>query len=137
MSSKIKHRLVVSPSSDLQEGQRLLIEVNGSEIGIIRAEGKCYAFRNACPHQGVQMIYGSVTGTMLPSDPHQYVYGQHNEIIRCPLHGWEFNLQTGKAVFSPSVSMIKYDVQEEDGSIVLYLDKSPERVVRKSFHCVL
>ncbi|WP_123043262.1 hypothetical protein [Cohnella candidum] len=36
-----------------------------------------------------------------------------------------------------SDGLLKYDVREEDGSIVLYLDKPPERVARKTFHCIL
>lgn len=137
MKAKEKHRLVVCPADDLREGQRQLLEVDGVEIGLIRAEGVCYAFRNSCPHQGVPMLYGSVVGTMLPSKPHEYVYGHHNEIIRCPLHGWEFNLKTGKAVFSPGVSIKTYEVQEEEGAIVLYLDRQPEQVVHKAFSCIL
>lgn len=136
MSTKEKHRLIVCPAEDMQEGSRQLIEVNGVEIGLIRAEGVCYAFRNSCPHQGVPMLYGSVVGTMLPSDPHQYIYGNHNEIIRCPLHGWEFNLKTGKAMFSPNVSINMYEVKEEGGEIVLYLDRAPEQVTRKEFSCI-
>ena len=137
MMAREMHRLVVCPADELQEGQRQLIEVNGVEIGLIRAEGVCYAFRNSCPHQGVPMLYGSVVGTMLPSRPHEYVYGLHNEIIRCPLHGWEFNLKTGKAVFSPDVSIKTYEVKEEAGSIVLYLDREPQKVTRKDFSCIL
>lgn len=137
MKQKEKHRLVVCSAEELAEGQRQLIEVDGLEIGFIRAEGICYAFRNSCPHQGVPMIYGSVVGTMVPSDPQEYVYGQHNEIIRCPLHGWEFNLKTGKSLFSPSVSVKKYEVEEEAGEIVLYLDRQPEQVIRKQFFCAL
>lgn len=100
MRSQEKHRLILCSAEELREGERRLFEVDGVEIGLIRAEGTCYAFRNSCPHQGVPMLYGSVVGTMLPSEPQEYVYGLHNEIIRCPLHGWEFNLKTGKALFS-------------------------------------
>lgn len=137
MRSQEKHRLVVCSAEELREGDRQLVEVDGVEIGLIRAEGTCYAFRNSCPHQGVPMLYGSVVGTMLPSQPQEYVYGLHNEIIRCPLHGWEFNLKTGKAMFSPAVSIKLYDVKEEDEEIVLYLDRQPQQMDRKHFACAL
>lgn len=137
MRSQEKHRLVVCSAEELQEGDRQLVEVDGVEIGLIRAEGACYAFRNSCPHQGVPMLYGSVVGTMLPAQPQEYVYGMHNEIIRCPLHGWEFNLKTGKAMFSPSVSIKMYDVKEEDEEIVLYLERQPQQIARKHFACAL
>lgn len=137
MRSQEKHRLVLCSAEELQEGERRLLEVDGVEIGLIRAEGTCYAFRNSCPHQGVPMLYGSVVGTMLPSEPQEYVYGLHNEIIRCPLHGWEFNLKTGKALFSPQVSIKMYDAKEEDNEIVLYLDRKPQQIVQKQFACAL
>lgn len=137
VNTKEKHRLVVCSAEEMQEGNRQLIEVNGVKIGLIRAEGVIYAFRNSCPHQGVPMLYGSVVGTMLPSKPHEYVYAHHNEIIRCPLHGWEFNLKTGKAMFSPDVSIKTYEIKEENGEIVLYLDKEPKQVTRKAFSCIL
>lgn len=137
MRSQEKHRLVLCSAEELQEGERRLFEVDGVEIGLIRAEGTCYAFRNSCPHQGVPMLYGSVVGTMLPSEPQEYVYGLHNEIIRCPLHGWEFNLKTGKALFSPQVSIKMYDAKEEDNEIVLYLDRVPQQIVQKQFACAL
>ncbi|MED4907622.1 Rieske (2Fe-2S) protein [Brevibacillus centrosporus] len=137
MRSQEKHRLVLCSAEELREGERRLFEVDGVEIGLIRAEGTCYAFRNSCPHQGVPMLYGSVVGTMLPSEPQEYVYGLHNEIIRCPLHGWEFNLKTGKALFSPQVSIKMYDAKEEDDEIVLYLDREPQRIVQKQFACAL
>ncbi|MDR7319121.1 Rieske (2Fe-2S) protein [Brevibacillus nitrificans] len=137
MRSQEKHRLVLCSAEELREGERRLFEVDGVEIGLIRAEGTCYAFRNSCPHQGVPMLYGSVVGTMLPSEPQEYVYGLHNEIIRCPLHGWEFNLKTGKALFSPQVSIKMYDAKEEDNEIVLYLDREPQQIVQKQFACAL
>lgn len=137
MRSQEKHRLVLCSAEELQEGERRLLEVDGVEIGLIRAEGTCYAFRNSCPHQGVPMLYGSVVGTMLPSEPQEYVYGLHNEIIRCPLHGWEFNLKTGKALFSPQVSIKMYNAKEEDNEIVLYLDRKPQQIVQKQFACAL
>ncbi|MET3292957.1 Rieske (2Fe-2S) protein [Brevibacillus fluminis] len=137
MSNNGKHRVAVCSSAELAEGQRQLFDIDGVEIGLIRVEGKCHAFRNSCPHQGVPMIYGSVVGTMVPSRPQEYVYGHHNEIIRCPLHGWEFNLKTGKALFSPGVSLKIYQAEEEAGEIVLYVDREPLQVTRKQFFCAL
>lgn len=137
MNPKEKYRVVVGLAAEIGEGDRRLVEVDGVEIGMIRVEGKLHAFRNSCPHQGVPMLYGSVVGTMLPSNPQEYVYGCHNEIIRCPLHGWEFNLKTGKSMFSPSVSIKLYQVGEEAGEIVLYLDRKPEQLTHKTFSCIL
>ncbi|MED4297801.1 Rieske 2Fe-2S domain-containing protein, partial [Priestia megaterium] len=95
---ELKHVPVCS-IEDLQSGQRKLVKVDGTEIAIFNLKGQLYAVRNKCPHQGVSMVYGSIDGTMLPSDPHTYDYGRHNEILRCPLHGWGFDLKTGESLF--------------------------------------
>ncbi|MGO4889748.1 Rieske (2Fe-2S) protein [Anaerobacillus sp. MEB173] len=127
--SELKTGTVVCSAVDLKPGQRQLVKVDGSEIAIFNINGQLFALRNKCPHQGVSMIYGSIDGTMLPSDPHTYQYGKHHEVLRCPLHGWGFDVKTGESIFNDKNCKIKtYDVRQEDDSIVLYLDKEPKTV---------
>ncbi|MFK9095077.1 Rieske (2Fe-2S) protein [Bacillus salipaludis] len=91
---------------------------------------------NECPHQGIPMIFGSITGTMVTSNPQEYEYGLNNEIITCPLHGWEFELKTGKSLFSPDqVSLLTYDIRKEEEEIVLYLKRKPENISINDFQC--
>ncbi len=116
-------------AEDLKPGERQLVKVDRSEIAIFNINGQLYAVRNKCPHQGASMVYGSVDGTMLPSDPHTYQYGKHNEVLRCPLHGWGFDIKTGESMFDAEKCKIKtYDVRQEGNSIVLYLNKEPKTV---------
>ncbi|WP_052404796.1 Rieske (2Fe-2S) protein [Bacillus rubiinfantis] len=131
-----RHRIVLFPSAQLKPGERKLVEIDRVEIAIVNIAEKLYAFRNACPHQGVSMIYGSIGGTMLPSEPTVYQYGCENEIVSCPLHGWEFDLKTGNSIFAPDkVSLLTYDIHEEDGNIVMYVKRKPEKVIIKEFQC--
>jgi nitrite reductase (NADH) small subunit len=37
---------------------------------------------------------------MLPSEPGTFVYGLQNRVIRCPWHNWEFDLVTGRSLFT-------------------------------------
>jgi nitrite reductase/ring-hydroxylating ferredoxin subunit len=121
--------VTICSAEDLQPGQRKLVKVDGSEIAIVNIDGELYAFRNKCPHQGVSMVHGSIGGAMLPSDPHSYQYGKHNEVIRCPLHGWGFEVKTGESLHNDKNCNLKtYDVRQEGESIVLYLDKEAKTV---------
>ena len=131
--------VTVCSSEDLKPGQRQLVKVDGSEIAIFNNNGQLYAVRNKCPHQGVSMVYGSIDGTMLPSDPHEYQYGKHNEILRCPLHGWGFDIKTGESLFDAKNCKLKtYDVRQEGDFIVLYLNKEPKTVSIIEHHaCVV
>ena len=131
--------VTICSAEDLQPGQRQLVKVDGSEIAVFNLNGRLYAVRNKCPHQGVSMVYGTIDGTMLPSDPHTYQYGRHNEILRCPLHGWGFDIKTGESLFDAEKCKLKtYEIRQEGDSIVLYLNKEPKTVsLIKTHACVV
>jgi len=103
---------VLFPASELPVGDKRIVTVEGKSIGVFNVKGSYYAIKNVCPHQQAKLCEGEVMGIMLPSAPHQYVYGKDGEIIRCPWHGWEFDITNGKSVFDPHKCLVKsYDVQ--------------------------
>ena len=57
---------------------------------------------------------------MLPSSPHEYVYGLHGQILRCPWHKFEFDLATGRSLHDPERMRVAiYDVRTEEGLVIL------------------
>jgi 3-phenylpropionate/trans-cinnamate dioxygenase ferredoxin subunit len=105
---------IVGTVDEIPPGERKIIEVNGISIGVFNVHGEFYAIRNSCPHQGAPLCLGSVRGTTLPSLPGEYKWGREGEIIRCPWHGWEFDLQTGRSLFNPHRCRVKaYEVTVE------------------------
>jgi 3-phenylpropionate/trans-cinnamate dioxygenase ferredoxin subunit len=102
---------VVARVGELRPGERKIVEVEGRSIGVFNVHGTFYALRNACPHQGAPLCLGLVQGTALPSEPGEYVWAREGEILRCPWHGWEFDLTTGKSIFNPHRTRVRrYDV---------------------------
>jgi len=95
------------------------VRVDGREICVVNVDGRLYAFRTVCPHQGGPLCKGTISGTMLPAAPHEYVYGLESRIVRCPWHGWEFDLADGTALFDPRVRVRTYPVTADDGLVVL------------------
>jgi 3-phenylpropionate/trans-cinnamate dioxygenase ferredoxin subunit len=78
--------------------------------------GRFHALRNLCPHQQAPLCEGRIMGTTLASRPGTYVYGREGQILRCPWHGWEFDLTTGRSVFDPDGCRVKqYPVSVEGG----------------------
>jgi len=71
----------VGRADELPEGGRKLIKVSGVEIALFRLKGKVYALSNRCPHRGGPLIRGYLEGCG----------------IRCPMHGWRFDLHTGES----------------------------------------
>ena len=101
----------VGTTAEIGPGQRKIVELNGTSIGVFNVGGTYYALRNRCPHQGAPLCLGSVKGTALPSQPGEYVWAREGEILRCPWHGWEFDLTTGRSVCNPQgVRVRAYDV---------------------------
>jgi 3-phenylpropionate/trans-cinnamate dioxygenase ferredoxin subunit len=102
---------VVARVADLPPGSRRIVEVAGRSIGVFNVDGTFHALRNACPHQGAPLCRGSVQGTAEPSRPGEYRWVREGEILRCPWHGWEFDLTTGRSVFNPHRTRVRrYDV---------------------------
>jgi nitrite reductase (NADH) small subunit len=110
---------VVCAASELSPGQRRIVELDGSSVGVFNVAGTFYALRNRCPHRGGPLCLGPVAGTVLPTDDRSHPYGREGEILRCAWHGWEFDLRTGRALGDPSVCARAYRVTVEDGQVVV------------------
>jgi nitrite reductase (NADH) small subunit len=99
-----------------------VVMVRGRAIGVLRVGDEFFALRNKCPHRGAPLCEGTVSGTFLPAQPHDYDYGLENQVLRCPWHGWEFDLRTGRSLFQPDEVWVKtYRVTVEDGEVFLHV----------------
>jgi 3-phenylpropionate/trans-cinnamate dioxygenase ferredoxin subunit len=113
-------RHAVCRIEELPPGSSKVFVLDRESIGVFNVEGTLYAVRNTCPHQGAPLCHGTVGGTFLPSNPHEYVYGLEGRVLRCPWHAWEFDLRTGRAIFAPDRVRIKvYPVTVEDRIVVV------------------
>ena len=100
--------------SELPPGERRIVDVEGRSIGVFNVAGELYALRNVCPHQGAPLCRGLVTGTMADSKPGEFDWQREGEILRCPWHGWEFELKSGRSVFNPHRTRVRsYQVTVE------------------------
>lgn len=119
MVTKPMNEIVVCKSEELPSGKRKVVTIKNMSIVVVNVEGKLQAFNSMCPHQGAPLEFGSIAGAMEASDPQKYQYGCHNKIVKCPLHGWAFDMETGKSLFSDKVKIKTYKVREESGYILL------------------
>jgi nitrite reductase/ring-hydroxylating ferredoxin subunit len=115
-------RHIVGKVSELPPGERKIVEVQGRSIGVFNVHGTYYALRNSCPHQAAPLCLGAIKGMTMPSKPGEYVWAREGEILRCPWHGWEFDLTSGRSVCNPHKTRVKtYEVTvEEDVSVETY-----------------
>jgi len=97
-----------------------VVDVGGRQVGVISVGDEFFAVHDRCPHMGASMCTGSLGGTFVAGDPHQYVYGRDGRVLRCPWHGWEFDLESGRSLLEPErVGLRTYRVDVRDGQVIL------------------
>ncbi len=115
---------VIGRAGELPPGSRRIVEAEGRSIGVFNVAGSYYALRNSCPHQAAPLCQGSIKGMTMPSKPGEYIWARDGEIVRCPWHGWEFDILTGRSIFNPHKTRVKtYEVTVEPGA-----DELPDEV---------
>ena len=100
-------RHVVGPAAEIPRGGRRIVTLEGRSIGVFNVEGEFFALRNACPHQGGPLCLGVLSGLVAPGPPGRYVYERRGEILRCPWHGWEFDIRTGRSYVDPDRTRVR------------------------------
>lgn len=68
----------------LEDGEHVVVDVDGVEVAVFKLEGKFYAIEDVCTHDGAEIASGKLEG----------------DVIICPRHGARFCVKTG-AVKSP------------------------------------
>ena len=112
-------RHVVAAVDEIAPGQRKLVEVAGREIGIFNLGGEFFGIANRCPHEGASLCKGRLVGLVESTAPGSYQHSRKGEMLRCPWHGWEFDIRTGKSWCDPGRTRVRsFDISVEDGASV-------------------
>ena len=92
---------VIAPVDELPPGTRKFLTIDERPIAIFNIKGEFFGLLNRCPHQGAALCEGPLIGLARSSDPGEIEYTKLGEIIRCPWHGWEFDIRTGQSYCDP------------------------------------
>ncbi len=113
-------RVVVGRVEDLPPGSVMIVPRGKFGIGVYNVGGAFYALTNYCLHRGAPLCRGQVTGKVVAGDaPYESRMIRAGEFLRCPWHGWEFEIATGRAVAYPERAIRTYPVRVEDGTVIL------------------
>ncbi len=120
----MKH--VVGAVEDFPPESVRLVSVGERSVGIINSGDRLYAVLNVCPHELAPVCLGSVSGTLLPCRPGELECGLENRILRCPWHGYEFDLgNEGRAVFTSFRGKLRmFPVSVDDGQVLVEVKSS-------------
>jgi 3-phenylpropionate/trans-cinnamate dioxygenase ferredoxin subunit len=83
-------------------------------------DGTFYALRDVCPHQGARLSGGVVVGWLEADGPGCYRFDPKRQLVKCPWHGWEYELATGQSWYKPESDRVRaYDVFVQTGRTLL------------------
>jgi 3-phenylpropionate/trans-cinnamate dioxygenase ferredoxin subunit len=112
-------------------GTRHHVEVEGKGIAIFNVHGTFFALRDTCPHRGARLSAGTIVGSIKASRPGCYEYDPSQKFIKCPWHGWEYDLETGQSWFDPKNHRVRaFPVTIEGGDTLLAGNASTDPVRR-------
>lgn len=107
-------RVDLGPVAQFPPGTMRYVETGGSKVLVCNAEGEYHACAAECPHRGANLSQGQL----------------HGFAVVCPWHDWAFDVRTGQGISNPVSYLKKYQVQVEDGEVVLTTvdDLAPEHL---------
>lgn len=92
----------VATKDEIPDGEMKIVELEDQEIVVANVGGKFVAFQNECTHRQGPLGEGIIEGN----------------VVECPWHAGQFNVETGEVVSSPPDSPIKmFPVQVEGDDI--------------------
>ena len=107
-------KYVVGTVGEIPPGERKIVQIGGRSVGVFNLGGEFFALLNRCPHQAGPLCQGYQIGLVLSDRPGEYRCLRPGEILRCPWHGWEFDIRTGQSWFDPARTRVRrYDVTVE------------------------
>lgn len=113
-------RHVVAKADEIAPGGSKLVDVAGRQIALFNVKGSYFAISNRCPHEGADLCRGQITALAESDEPGHYRMTRHGELVRCPWHGWEFDIRTGKSWCDPARTRVKsFDVSIAKGEALV------------------
>ena len=104
---------------ELERDGRLVARVGGRELGVVKDPdgGRLVGIRNRCPHHGGPLCLGRVRERESGAPGRYSLDG--TRVLRCPWHGWEFDLDTGRCRDEPSLRVAVYAVRIDGGRVLV------------------
>jgi nitrite reductase (NADH) small subunit len=101
----VPRQIKVAALAELPPGAMKLLALAGIGLAVFNIEGRFYAIRNRCPHEGGPVATGPLKGT----------------VITCPRHGWQFDVTTGQSTNRGAFSVKTYPVVIKEGAVYVEL----------------
>jgi nitrite reductase/ring-hydroxylating ferredoxin subunit len=114
-------RYELFPAQELQPGDIRAVDVGGASVVVLcTPDGRIRALRNHCSHHGAPLSGGTLQPVVTGDDVGRYEISSDQFMLRCPWHGYEFDVDTGRCLADPRNARVKaYDVTIIDGTVCI------------------
>ncbi len=110
-------RHVVARVSEVPPEGALRVVVKGRPVALFNLGGEYFALHDRCPHEGASLCGGRRVGMAVAERPGTYRLDRQGEMVRCPWHGWDFDIRTGQGWCDPANTRVRrYVVSVEAGA---------------------
>jgi nitrite reductase/ring-hydroxylating ferredoxin subunit len=108
----------IGRTSDFKNGDRRIVFLGSTEIGVFKDNDKFFAYSNRCVHQGGPacegLIIAKVEEKILPDKTSRGLYFSDTEMhFVCPWHGYEYDLRTGECVANRQLKLRRYEIVQK------------------------
>jgi nitrite reductase/ring-hydroxylating ferredoxin subunit len=116
-------RRAVCAADRLQPGQLLEVRVDRLSLVVVRGhDGGYRVLRNVCAHQGAPLAAGRLEPLIVADAPGCYRIEAGKDVLRCPWHAYEYDIDTGRSPSDPDRVRVKsYPASVEDGEVTIEL----------------
>lgn len=85
----------VAKVSEIPPGRAKVVVVQGHPVALFNIDGAFYAVSHVCLHRGGPIGEGALDGF----------------VVTCPLHGWEYDVRTGRNLANPMARLQTFSVR--------------------------
>jgi NAD(P)H-dependent nitrite reductase small subunit len=98
--------VTVATITELPVDRGVAVSVAGCDIALFKLGAEVFAIDNTCPHRGGPLSAGYTEG----------------DFVYCPLHGWKFDIKTGKCLENLDKPVRSYAVRLLEGQVQIEID---------------
>lgn len=98
--------LVLCAADTVPESQPVEIVADGRVFAVFKVDGTIHVLDGICAHAGGPLGKGSL----------------RKNIVTCPWHGWQFNIETGRHCLTERICQTTYPARIEAGSVIIDVD---------------
>jgi nitrite reductase/ring-hydroxylating ferredoxin subunit len=108
------------PSDDLPPGSIRDARLGPIPVVVVRTtSGALYVLTGRCLHQGGPLSRGGLGWASESSEiVGQYQMEEEQQILRCPWHGYEYDVTSGCTLVGPKRALQTFKAWDQDGQVV-------------------